>query len=572
VYLNGNLLTVNQEWSFESAGTTTNNTQTGSILTLEPGVGVPGDELKIYILTNSEYRFGFFDSGNTFVSQRGEDSTFPVLNLDDAYNAGDRITVYNFSNHNSQGIERTTLEVTEKTPTTPGTDDYFEFRDLQKGIIKLRKPAQDAQWVWVSLNGTLLSPSVDYAVTLDKQFVELVEQPEQGDKIDILHFANEVVQDSFGWRQFKDMLNRTHYKRLSKNYFLAKELKFDDVVIEVEDATDLPEPNYATRTPGVIFLDKERIEYFFKDGNTLKQLRRGTLGTGVKTVYPAGTAFMEQGKSNNLPYKDNTEITKEAAGGYNQGVSEFGNSPGMSIDSIEYDFNNNTAFPLGGQVATITGQGFRENVTVKVGETDCETTYISETELTFITPALPVGAYDLIVVNPQTEVPLPTPQTSVVAEQLIEYVQILLPYAPLPETENVTNPAEKDEWYTEPFDEQGIPDDYWQALDIEVFVAGKRLRKNSVEVYNFAAQDSPEGDAEIQAEFAVNKAVGSYVRLTEPPPKDSLVEVFRKTGTVWAEQGKSLAQSETDVARFLQAGSTDLPRSVTEALRLILPG
>jgi hypothetical protein len=34
--------------------------------------------------------------------------------------------------------------------------------------------------------------------------------------------------------------------------------------------------------PGVVFVDKERIEYFTKSGNTLGQLRRGTLGTGIK--------------------------------------------------------------------------------------------------------------------------------------------------------------------------------------------------------------------------------------------------------------------------------------------------
>ena len=33
---------------------------------------------------------------------------------------------------------------------------------------------------------------------------------------------------------------------------------------------------------GVLFINGERIEYFVKDGNSLQQLRRGTMGTGVK--------------------------------------------------------------------------------------------------------------------------------------------------------------------------------------------------------------------------------------------------------------------------------------------------
>ena len=561
VYLNGNLLERNSEWNFEGSGVfTVGESQPGSTITLENGIGKPGDELRVYVLTDGDYRFGYFDSANEFVATRGEDSTLPVLHLDEAPESGSTVTVYNFSNHNSQGIERISLEVTEKTPTTPDTKSYFDFRRLERGIVDLRRSAQNVQSVWVIMNNELLTASVDYYLREDKRSIQIVHSTAEGDIIEVLHFADDPVTARFGWRQFKDMLNRTHYKRLSKNYKLAADLKYDDLEILVEDASELPEPDYNTRTPGVLFLNKERIEYFVKDGNTLKQIRRGTLGTGIAHNYPAGTEFMEQGKSHNIPYNDETEIITETAGGYSQGVSEFGNNIGLSIDSISYDFNNNTAFPLGGQVATVTGTGFEENVTVQVGEVECETTYISSTELTFVTPALPVGAYDLVVINPTTNIPVFRPQTSVVGEGLIKYVQILLPFAPLPETENVQNPAETGEWYTEDFDEGGIPDDYWQALDIDVFVGGRRLNKSPAEVYNYEAQDSPEGDKQIEAEFAVNKDLGAYVRLTEPPPKGSTVKIVRKTGTRWSEQGKPLARSETDVARFLQDSTTDLPR------------
>jgi hypothetical protein len=39
--------------------------------------------------------------------------------------------------------------------------------------------------------------------------------------------------------------------------------------LTVEDASVLPTPNIASNTPGVVFIDKERIEYFTKSGNTL---------------------------------------------------------------------------------------------------------------------------------------------------------------------------------------------------------------------------------------------------------------------------------------------------------------
>ena len=44
-------------------------------------------------------------------------------------------------------------------------------------------------------------------------------------------------------------------------------------------------PEKSTNTPGVLFINGERIEYFVKDGNSLQQLRRGTMGTGVKDIH-----------------------------------------------------------------------------------------------------------------------------------------------------------------------------------------------------------------------------------------------------------------------------------------------
>ena len=293
---------------------------------------------------------------------------------------------------------------------------------------------------------------------------------------------------------------------------LAQPLNRYDDVIEVVDATDLPDPEVDSKYPGIIFIEGERIEYFGKNGNTLQQLRRGTLGTGIKNVYDVGTMFMEQGSGATLPYKDDKQVVSVTAGGFSTGSDEYENSLGVSITSIAYDFNNNTAFPLGGQVCTVTGTGFTDRAVLYVGETEVVTTFVSDTELTFVTPALPVGAYDLIIVNPFTNVPIDTPQTSFVLNGGIEYVQVLLPFAPIP------NPTSAIGWY-----KNTIPDEYWEAQDIEVFVAGTRLRKKPTKLYNYSEQDSPEGDIDLEAEFAVNKAVGAYVRLTAPPAQGPII-------------------------------------------------
>jgi len=558
VFLNGVLLEHVDDYLYEGAGSAVEggapDEQPGSTIRLRPGVGTIGDKLTVYVITEGEYLFGYLDSGNEFVK------TPDTIYFDSAFNEGDIIKVYQFSNHSIQDIDRQQYTVLQKTELSVGTENYYKYNILTRGLLELRTPAEDAQYVWVSKNGNLLNPNFDYSITDNKRYVKLVDIPTESDVYDIIHFSGLKFVESFAWRQFKDITNKTVYKRFNTTYELAQDLNWYDTEIVLENATGLPQPSVNSQKPSVLFLDGERIEYFIKDGNTLRQIRRGTLGTGIKDVYPSGTLAMDQNSVTNLPYKDQSDIVQVTAGGYSEGIATYGNSSGMSIESISYDFNNNTAFPLGGQVCTVIGTGFTDRIKVLVGETECSSTFVSSTELTFITPALSVGSYDLIVINEATDIPVETPQTSVVSEGAIKYVQILLPFAPLPTTGVVTNPASSGDWYRKDFDNDGIPDDYWEALDIELFVGGRRLRKSPTTIYNYDAQDSPEGDIQLQAEFAVNKNVGEYVRLTEPPPKGSRVTVVRKIGKIWSDPGTPLGQSDSQVAGFLRSNVADLPR------------
>jgi len=87
--------------------------------------------------------------------------------------------------------------------------------------------------------------------------------------------------------------------------------------------------------PGIVFIAGERIEYFVKEGNTLRQLRRGTLGTGVKNVYEVGTNVYDQNISKTVPYKDRTLV--EHFNPYADGLTntfEIG-FPVDSVDEIE---------------------------------------------------------------------------------------------------------------------------------------------------------------------------------------------------------------------------------------------
>jgi hypothetical protein len=539
VYLNGQELTYIQDWSFTSSGqfnpALDDDDQVGSAILLNANVGAVGDTLRVYVVgqedstaSGGDYRYGYFDNDNNFVEDEGR------LHIYSTLNDGDKIKIYQFSNHDSQGIERQSLDVVERTLLSPGvnagrqvfqidgstanlnllpplvarkkyavylnsvriddpnyntplqtnsnakmttitgadqttidlqvlniavvagdiveivelgsgttpddgTADWYELRQLRAGYINLQSPAVDDQYVWVVKNGALLDPSIDYVITPNKMRVKLKETLSENDTVETFHFAKDSLKNKFGWRQFKDILNRDIYKRLdgAKNYRLAEPLKFNDKIITVENSQSLPDPIPGSKYPGVLFIDNERIEYFRKSGNILTQLRRGTLGTGVKDIYTVGTELYDQSQTASIPYKD--EII----------------------------------------TSTFTADGTS-------------------------------AVYDL----------------------------------------------------------DFTPDNVNQ---FEVFVAGRRLRKTTLSSYELntalrtayatsaqvISQDSPEGDVTLPAEFSLQN--GNELVLLETPGENQKVIVVRKQGRLWNNQGTALSNAESDISRFLLSTTVDLP-------------
>jgi hypothetical protein len=431
VFLNDQELKFLDEWSF--IGTPTRTDQDGTSVRLKPGLGQQdGDILSVYVIDNGEYGFGIMSADYAYTETPG------ILQLDSPYSEGDTITVYQFSNHDSQGMERFKYDVVDRLNITSNTgidstiddlkEDWYTIMHLRNGLIELRKEALDAQYVWVSLNGDLLTPNVDYYVTDNKRYVKVTADVNENDVLEVIQFSNVITTQKYGWRQFKDMLNRTHYKRLdgTEDIKLASDLTWYDDVIILENHENLPSPLPNAKLPSVIFIEGERIEYFIKDGNTLKQLRRGTLGTSIKNVHLAGTEVYNQSVTSTVPYNDKTLTTIFTADG----------------TSAQY-------------------------------------------ELDFI-----------------------------------------------PNSVN----------------------------DFEVFVAGRRLRKNAIDVYvqpNPTYQDSPEGDETAPAEFSIE---GNILTLTDTPDINQKVIIIRKQGTLWATPGTALADTDNEISRFLRAKSVDLPR------------
>jgi hypothetical protein len=111
-----------------------------------------------------------------------------------------------------------------------------------------------------------------------------------------------------------------------------------------------------------------------------------------------------------------------------------------------------------------------------------------------------------------------------------------------------------------------IPENFGQCNELEVFVGGKRLRKNSTTIYNKdLGVSSPEADIELEAEFSVDGAT-EFVRLSTVPPAGTLITIIRRTGKTWYDRGPTTASAgtsffdnSTKIINFIKEKSSETP-------------
>jgi hypothetical protein len=358
---------------------------------------------------------------------------------------GSTVEIYQFSNHDVYDFTRSSYNVITSSNVNVGTPDFYKRNQLRAGIIKLSNPAYSTRYVWIIKNGIMLTPDVDYSLE-NNTTVKLVQLPADLDNYDVIQINNPPVVPEFGYRMFKDIFNRTHYKRLNQknSYTLAKDLNYYDIKIDLEDATGIQMPDKTKNMPGIVFVDRERIEFFEVVGNSLTQLRRGTLGTGIKTVHSAGTRAYGQGPEETIPYSDKLTIAQ------------------FDVDRSENEID--LGFNFEQELINYSSQSMRDTISVS----------------------------------------------------------------------------------TEDF--------------VEVVVAGRKLRKTNLDVFVNSDQDSPSGDTVVDPEFEIveNKIIINPELL--PETSKVRVEVRRKLGKTWYEDGESLAYSDNAITRFLRSATIELPK------------
>jgi hypothetical protein len=205
-------------------------------------------------------------------------------------------------------IRRSNINVTSNIELTPNTANYYYYKNLASGLLTLDRTVLSDSYVWITKNGKLLTPTIDYKLNDDKQSIQLAKLPSSTDQITFITFSSNILASGIAYMQFKDMLNRVSFKRLSlsKRTNLANDLYWNDTTITLVDANNFDIPNPSANKPGVIEIRGERIEYFAITGNVLSRLRRGTLGTGVYKLHKAGAFVQDIGPTETIPYTETT--------------------------------------------------------------------------------------------------------------------------------------------------------------------------------------------------------------------------------------------------------------------------
>ena len=277
VYANGTLLTLNQDYTVDVSGVTISINRT-TYNTYK------GKRLAISLVGSSDYVL----SGNT-------------ITFTQAYQSSDYVEVLSAYQHDILKIERSRTKASNNLTLTAGTPAFYKYNGILGGTIILQNTVLDENYILVIKNGSLLTPSVDFKLNPDLVSITLALPLQLNDIVETIIFAGTPVASGFSFMQFKDMLNRTIYKRLNKEKQtqLAQDLNYYDNSIYVKDAGNFDKPNIALNRPGVIEIHGERIEFFTITGNQLGQLRRGTLGTGTPVVHKAGTYVQDIGPSEN---------------------------------------------------------------------------------------------------------------------------------------------------------------------------------------------------------------------------------------------------------------------------------
>ena len=226
--------------------------------------------------------------------------------------SGAKLNITSFSNHDSLQMTAETfvgLESSEVTLKMGYDVDVYDTIGFDgDDILVVNSPTytlhvtpQSVNYLWVTLNSVRLSLNHDFEIQNDKLLIK--RSISATDVLVVNHFSENTIKHRIAWRMWQDVIGRTKFYRMidDATTVLTKKLSRLDVEIEVKDGSKLADPSPATNTPGVVFIGSERVTYWTKDGNILKDIRRGTMGTGVAFAHYIGDTVMDTSVRQEVP-------------------------------------------------------------------------------------------------------------------------------------------------------------------------------------------------------------------------------------------------------------------------------
>ena len=263
-----------------------------------------GEQMSVHIFTNQAY---MYDAATGKI-------VFPI-----SYDSSHVVEVISSYRQEYLDMQRTEITAQSLLNIIPDLAISYQYQNVIGGYITLDRSVINENYIWVLKNSILLTPGVDYILNNARTNLQLTHNLSANDKITLMTFGSNILKPGIAYMQFKDMLNRKSYIRLSqsKQTTLAVDLYWNSTEIVLADATNFQRIDSGQKNAGVIEIRGERIEYFSKIGNTLRLLRRGTMGTGINHFNSAGTFVQDISASETIPYKDSSSTTAVVSNGTN---------------------------------------------------------------------------------------------------------------------------------------------------------------------------------------------------------------------------------------------------------------
>ena len=435
------------------------------------------------------------DNGYFYIPQNGI-AKAKIL-FTETYNSPQQVEVISSYKHEVLDIQRTTVRAMTDSEIITDTPAYYYYKDIMGGILQLERAVINDDYVWIVKNGNLLIPSVDYKLNANKTSVTLSVDSVETDEYTIITYGSNIVLPNVAYMQFKDMLNRTHFKRLSANKQtkLAADLHWNDIKISVEDASNFDIPNPAANRPGIIEIRGERIEYFslVNTGGVweLGQIRRGTLGTGTPSIHLVGAYVQDIGSSETIPYSETSVIEQVIAEGTHNVSLTF--VPTLSTEdwSSQYASGFISAIP--------SGYGQANDIEVFVGGYSNEVEWAAN--VSYVVDAIViVGSYT----------------------------------------------------YRCTISHTSSSDFSLDSANWMFFIGNIRLKKHPYRVHNVNINpDSPDGDIQFDADFSVD-GIDNNIYLTNVLSTGTIVTVVKRTGNKWNNEG-DIQRGTGKIEKFLKA-------------------